>query len=135
MTQFTLALGAFAAKAKLAPVLVQRKVALDLLTELIVRSPVDTGRYRSNHQVGLGVADLTIDDPAEPSGAAALAEGGAVIARAPGDVDIVLSHSLPYAKPIEEGHSQQAPAGVYAVAAAKFRAAFGDAVAEVRGGR
>ncbi len=135
MTNFSLNISAFAEKAKLGVVLVQRKVAFDLLTELHLRSPVDTGRYISNHQVGLGVADLNIDDPPDPTGAKALADGAAIIARAPGDVDIVLSQNLPYAKPIEEGHSQKAPAGVYAVAAAKFRAAFGDAVDEVRGSR
>ena len=34
-----------------------RKIALDLLRKITMKSPVDTGRFRANWMTGIGVAD------------------------------------------------------------------------------
>jgi hypothetical protein len=131
---FTTDIQQYAAKSLTNANAVKQKVGLDLLSEVVVRSPVDTGRFRGNNQVGLGSANLSTDSAVDPSGNSVLQNGSAVIARAKLADDIVISNNLPYAKALENGHSQQAPAGVYGVSVAKFQAIFATAVVSVKGG-
>jgi hypothetical protein len=107
-----------------------RALALTTLSDLQFLSPVDTGRYRSSH-------DLTIDrasdfhpvDPVVPDGekpkyspAAAgsqLAVGDQrlrAVKRLPPRLRIYISTNVVYANALEHGHSMQAPAGVYWIA-------------------
>lgn len=89
-----------------------RKIAIDVFAEVIMRSPVDTGRFRGNWQVAIGSAPsgtLEIDDKA---GTATLS---AVQAKAMGlraGETIFLINNLPYARALEYGLSQQAPGGM-----------------------
>ena len=54
MGQFALQLAEFAKKAGGNADLVVKKVAIDLLARVVMRSPVDTGRFRSNWAVTIG---------------------------------------------------------------------------------
>jgi hypothetical protein len=79
---------------------VVRKVALDLDKEMVARAPVDTGRLRSNMQVGLGEINTDTsrkagDDPIPPA-EATLAKWR------PGQA-IYITNSLPYARVAEYG--------------------------------
>lgn len=132
---FTGDLSRFVLKARGGVMQVQRKVALDLLTMVVERSPVDTGRFRGNHQVALGQANLSTDAAPDPDGGAVLSRGAAAVAAADGERAIVISNNLPYARALEHGHSQQAPVGVYAVSVAAFQALFAAAVARAKNGR
>ena len=84
-------------------------------------SPVDTGRYRSNHVVSVG----------KPNFAYSEGKGGfrgeTVITNIKdGKLPIVyFQNNLPYAEVIENGHSGQAPTGVYQNAANSAVASFG----------
>lgn len=102
---------------------VMRKLAFDALDEIFRRSPVDTGRFRASWRVSLDSADLSVEPPAEegatsalplgaPAAGEALKQFSEIKAEVKRDRTIVISNNLPYAIPIEEGHSQQAPAGV-----------------------
>jgi len=92
---------------------VVRKVALDALRRVVLRSPVDTGRFRANWMVGIGEADTTYnEDDTDPTGAKALAEGERRLELADNPQMVVLSNNVPYAGALEEGHSQQAPIGI-----------------------
>lgn len=90
-----------------------KRVSGDMLQSVIMRSPVDTGQYRGNHRVGINsINTLTNDDKS-----GALERGIGTIAAGAGRGKIVyISNSLPYAVPLENGHSSQAPQGVYALA-------------------
>lgn len=89
-----------------------RKIALDVFAEVIMMSPVDTGRFRGNWQVAIGSipsGTLEIDDKA---GTATLAKAQAeALGLKAGEV-IYLVNNLPYAAALEYGHSQQAPGGM-----------------------
>lgn len=91
--------------------------ALEVLTGVIERSPVRSGRFRGNNSVSVGSPDDSYDEDAtDPTGQATLAQGQAVIAGATTTFDIIyVQNSLPYSEFLEAGNSKQAPAGVYEV--------------------
>lgn len=89
-----------------------RKIALDVFTEVIMMSPVDTGRFRGNWQVAIGTmpsGTLELDDKA---GTAVLAKAQAEALGLKAGQTIFLVNNLPYAEALEFGHSQQAPGGM-----------------------
>ena len=91
-----------------------KKVAGEVLQQVVTRSPVDSGAFRGNHRVGVGSVDTTADksqteNTAIQRGVATIQAGGGI-----GKI-VYISNSLPYATKIEFGHSMQAPNGVYAL--------------------
>lgn len=91
-----------------------KKVAGEMLQQVVTRSPVDSGAFRGNHRVGVGSVDTTADKSQTENNA--LQKGLATIQSGGGLGKIVhISNSLPYATKIEFGHSMQAPNGVYAL--------------------
>lgn len=90
------------------------KVALKTAIEV---SPVDTGLFKSNWQTRIGKGHFRAVYPTaevDPSGERTLAEGLANIEnveREPGDSYYIVN-AAHHAKALEEGWSQQAPAGV-----------------------
>lgn len=98
--------------------LVVRKSVLDLFGRIIRGSPVDTGTYRASHMIAN-------HEPSEDEGVIKIEKGaenpgehgalGKVAAWTwkPGDGDIYIFNNVPYAEPLEQGHSSQAPEGVY----------------------
>lgn len=98
-----------------------RRLALLILSELVIQTPVDTGRARSNWIVGLGgPPDAINEDPYVPgeggstdaaNANAAIAAGTAAVSdREPGQT-IYLSNNAPYIEKLNQGWSAQAPAG------------------------
>ena len=89
-----------------------RKIAIDVFAEVIMMSPVDTGRFRGNWQVAIGTmptGTLEIDDK---SGTATLNKGQAEAMGLKAEQTIFLINNLPYAQALEYGLSQQAPGGM-----------------------
>lgn len=91
-----------------------RIISMALLTEVVTRSPVDTGRFRANNQVSLGAPDYASTESTDASGAQTIQQGSAVIAQGMPYSVIFIQNNLPYAESLENGHSKQAPTGVYA---------------------
>lgn len=129
---FGLDIARFVEKAKAAPEQVVRKVGLDLASRVVLRSPVDTGRFRANWNVAFGRVD-TLTTPSTDK------TGGKTIERVrvqlngwtPGQ-DIYLTNSLPYAIPLEYGWSKkQAPNGMVRITVAEFQTFVNAAVAEL----
>lgn len=92
-----------------------RIISMALLAEVVQRSPVDTGRFRANNQVSIGSADYSQLSTTDQSGSATIQQGSAVIAQGKPYSVIYIQNNLAYAEALENGHSQQAPTGVYAV--------------------
>lgn len=97
-----------------------RAIALQSLTTVSFATPVDTGRARSNWQVGIGKANLdTIDSFAEDTGNSdangaiatqmAVAKGNTLIGQYKGKGDLFISNNLDYIQGLDEGKSPQAP--------------------------
>jgi len=131
--QFNANISKFVKLTKIKPDLVVRKVAFDCYTAVIALSPVDTGRFRNNWQIGLGSVNGTItdeggiyaagantSDPHEPLSEAPTgavdATKLALLNKAKFGMIINISNNLPYAVALENGTSKQAPAGVLKVA-------------------
>ncbi|WP_241622691.1 HK97 gp10 family phage protein [Rosenbergiella australiborealis] len=91
-----------------------RIISMAMLTEIVTRSPVDTGRFRANNQVSIGSPDYSELATVDTSGATTIQQGSAVIAKGKPFSVIYIQNNLPYAEPLENGHSKQAPTGVYA---------------------
>ena len=89
-----------------------RKIAFGLLSNFVVASPVDTGRFRGNWQVGLGSRPEGTYDVQEQE---PVAREGVKLKAAGVGMTIYIANNLPYALPLEYGHSQQAPRGIVRV--------------------
>jgi hypothetical protein len=112
--------------------LAARKLSLEVFSKVILRSPVDTGRFRGNWQVAIGsVPDGTIELD-DASGTATVSKAQATTARMKAGDVIYLANNLPYAMKLEEGgypdgpkvengRSSQAPNGMVALTAQEFQ--------------
>lgn len=134
---FTASLHAFAQKAPEKVAIVVRKVSLDLLTATVMRTPVGNpdlwknktppkgyvgGRLRANWNVSLAAPDTTTTDAIDKTGGETIDRGSQAIAKADGVQDVFIANSLPYALPIEYGHSGvQAPEGMVRITVAEFQ--------------
>tara|TARA_R110000796_G_scaffold19198_4_gene57529 strand:+ start:1120 stop:1530 length:411 start_codon:yes stop_codon:yes gene_type:complete len=101
---------------------VGRKVALEMFKRVIYKTPVDTGRARANWQVTIGSqasGTVEIDDK---SGGATMSKATAASAGFKAGDTIYLTNNLPYIRKLEEGSSQQAPAGMVALTVQEFAA-------------
>jgi len=94
-----------------------RKVSAEMLQQVIVGSPVDTGAFRGNHRISVNSPDSTYDlSTADKGGSATQQKGNQKILQAKlGDL-VYVQNNLPYAVALENGHSQQRPLGIYSVA-------------------
>lgn len=101
-----------------------RATALQALSGVIERSPVDTGAFRGNNSVSVGQPDRGYDlDSQDRSGSEALGNGMRIIGRVTKAFDVIyIQNNLPYAEQLENGSSTQAPAGVYAITFDNLRA-------------
>lgn len=92
-------------------------LAIQLSTEIVRRTPVDTGRARANWFLSEGTPriETTSSTSAQSFSASALT----------GRNPIYITNSLPYIVPLEYGHSKQAPAGMVRTAIAMVMARFG----------
>lgn len=118
----------------------QKKIALDLLSSIIFRTPVGNpdiwkpqslppppgyvgGRARGNWQVGLNATNNQFDDNSiDPNGAPTLLDGQTTIFRATGFGVIWIFNNVPYITALEDGHSTQAPHGMVTLALAEAEA-------------
>lgn len=148
---FELDIQKFVDKAKGNTTLVVRKIALDLFKRVIQKSPVDTGRFKSNWQVSInsipaGTIGLAEDISHTRGGrerkrgaeARGTFAGNFALAKATttalqfktGEV-IYLVNNLEYARALEYGHSKQAPAGMVRLTLAEFPQVVAKAANEV----
>ena len=103
-----------------------RKISLEIFSRVILKSPVDTGRFRGNWQVAIGSipsGTLELDDK---TGTATVSKADAKLFSAKAGDTIYLANNLPYAVRLEEGYSQQAPAGMVALTVQEFAAIVGE---------
>lgn len=126
--------------------LVHRKVALDLFSRIIMRTPVDTGRARGNWQVAMDkipTGTLEREDPGQVNqggvgASVAKTQAEQTVLSAPFITSIVLANNLPYIAVLEYGRedgtpgSRQAPAGMVRVTVTEFEQLVRKAGGEVR---
>lgn len=103
-------------------------VGLTAIRGVVLKSPVDTGRFKGNWNLGVGEADESINlNQFDKS-------GGETITRADGSLQayaafenfpvIHITNNLPYAGRLEDGYSGQAPGGMVGLTVAEIEAQF-----------
>lgn len=92
-----------------------RVIALAMLNEIVLRSPVDTGRFRGNNIVSVGAPVYTNSANVDPSGSETIQQGVRATTGLEPFTQVFIQNNLPYATALEDGHSQQAPGGIFAV--------------------
>ena len=99
----------------------QRGMAITLLNNIQLLSPVDTGRFRSNTIVSFGSPDYRYTENTGGMGEAFSAINGLT----PTELPVIhVQNNLPYSQRIEEGWSGQAPQGVYKLSFESMVAAY-----------
>ena len=123
MSTFSVDMRKFAEKAGQNAETVIKKICLDMMSDIILKTPVDTGRARANWQASLDApASGTVNFEADKGSGAmapnesnasrrAIAAGMSATENAAGRV-FWLSNNLPYIERLEYGHSKQAPRGM-----------------------
>ena len=128
MGSFTDQLRAFTNKADRRVDQVVRGVVYRCGARLVITSPVASGRFRSNWYYGLNTPDTrtttrtNVREVNEIDGMPLKAAGH----------NHFITNSLPYAIPLERGHSKQAPNGMARLTVIAFPKIVAEAVAEAR---
>lgn len=113
-----------------------KKIVIDFFSDVIAKSPVDTGRFRGNWQCGInsrpaGTVNTLDKTPAGSAGGNTVAQMAVKVAASHGAKEYWLVNNLPYAGVLEYGRangqpgSQQAPAGMVRISLAAFNAKYG----------
>lgn len=92
-----------------------KKIVGETLQQVIVRSPVMDGEFRASHKVTLDSPQNSYEKGFDLSGGATLAEGLKVASTAKIGGLVYIQTLSPYGTRLENGWSQQAPNGVYAL--------------------
>ena len=99
-----------------------RRMAQNSFSEIILMSPVDTGRFRGNWLAGIGTYPVGTTEEVDPSGQATIEKASAVVATFEVGQNIHLVNNLPYAHRLEYGWSSKAPGGMVRLTAKKWQA-------------
>lgn len=92
-----------------------RKVSAEMLQQVITRSPVMDGEYRASHKVTLDSPQNAYEKGFDLSGNETLNQGLKVASTAKIGGLVYIQTLSPYGTRLENGWSQQAPNGVYAL--------------------
>lgn len=125
---FGLQLAEFAEKANAAINASVREVAIEIGNSLIRMSPVDTGRFRANWHASLDFIEPYTFDDLDPSGRETIESLVAAFNDFRPGQQIYIVNNLPYAIPLEYGHSAQAPGGMVRITLARFQQIVDEAI-------
>lgn len=103
------------------PEKVVRGTLIDLAQKVIVRSPVDTGRFRNNWNSSINTPNSATTTTADASGSKAKSQAVNTIKKMDMGSTFYMTNNLPYAKRLEFGYSDQAPNGMVRITVAEFQ--------------
>jgi hypothetical protein len=109
-----------------------RELMIRLGTNVVYRSPVKTGHFRGNWQLGIGVAPTSELKVTDAAGSETVSKITAAIPEDAGGKVYYLRNNVPYGPRLEEGWSAQAPAGIVGLAVAEFQTYVDEAVRSAR---
>lgn len=110
-----------------------RKLCLELDRSIVLKSPVDTGRFRANWNIGFGSPNTSTTTNTDASGSSAIAKAQAELTGNLSGKKIFVTNSLPYAFRLEyEGWSNQAPQGMVRITIAELNTTIQKVGAEVK---
>ncbi|RKG37881.1 hypothetical protein [Acinetobacter sp. WCHAc060007] len=92
-----------------------KKIVGEVLQQVVIRSPVMDGEFRASHKVTLDSPDTSYKKEYDETGSETLAQGLKIAASAQFGGLVYIQTNSPYGPKLENGHSLQAPNGVYAL--------------------
>lgn len=101
-----------------------RRLILEANNRMIVKSPVDTGRFKGNWNVGNSVIDFSVNESAtsSPYGAGAAYNNQVINMLRINGQTVYITNSLPYSRRLEyDAWSKQAPMGMVRVTVAELK--------------
>lgn len=98
---------------------VTKQIALEGVSGVVKKTPVDTGYARASWYVDLGSLQRESNE-----GRGSLAEAQAKIEQARPFQEIAIANGAEYIRALEQGHSQQAPQGMVDVTVAELRSKY-----------
>lgn len=106
--------------------LVQKKIAMQMLEGVVNMTPVDTGRARGNWMTSVRAPNLSSDvNRYDKGGGQTIQAGMSAIQSLQDFGTIYLTNNLPYIVALEKGHSRQAPVGMVRVSLDRVAMQFG----------
>jgi hypothetical protein len=127
---------------------VVRAAAFQVFSNVIIRSPVDTGRFRANWNVSFGAMDTSTSEKVDKDITSNMERIKTALFQMPVGGVYWLANSLPYAQVLEYGlypnppkggadktsggYSRQAPQGMVRISAREFADSVNRAVAKVK---
>lgn len=142
---FSISLDKFAVKTEQQMKLVCQKIAMEVWSRVIMKSPVGDpskwnaafveagtklgwfdanyvgGRFRANWGCSIGSPYSGTVDTVDKAGGATIAKANMTTMQWNGRGSIFLMNNLPYAIPLERGHSKQAPSGMVRVTVSEMQ--------------
>lgn len=103
---------ALLARSKLKAETAVRKAALDLGSQMVLLSPVDTGRFRGTWVYGNAAMPTDVHETVDKTGESSLGRIREGLATWTPGQTIYMVNNLPYSRRLEHGWSQQAPSGM-----------------------
>lgn len=119
MSDFAIDISRFVKKANGNIDVVVRKITFEVFSRVIRKTPVDTGRARGNWIASADRPVLVALDGAK-SEKQALSDAGSVALKQPAGGVVFLANNLPYIQRLENGWSDQAPAGMVGTTLSEF---------------
>jgi hypothetical protein len=98
-----------------------RRLCLDIDRRLVLKSPVDKGRFRANWNIGYGSINTSTSENLDPTGSESIARANVELSGAKAGMQIFITNSLPYAQRLENGWSGQAPFGMVKLTAEELQ--------------
>lgn len=106
----------------------QKKIVLEALRRIVMKTPVDTGRARGNWQVTISSpSEKVMPNTFDKGGTETIQKALTVIEAIPPYSVVWISNNVNYITFLEEGSSQQAPSGMVALTVEELRQMFKDA--------
>lgn len=98
-----------------------RGVGLSMLSRVVMRTPVDTGRLKGNWQAEINAPSSGSSDEEDSAGGKTINKGYGKMKPAKFGDSIYIVNNLPYAQAIEDGHGKKnKPGGMVKVSVQEF---------------
>lgn len=107
-----------------------RDVVMSMAGVIVRLSPVDTGNFKGAWRLSIDGYDTTVPETPDKQGGEVLARMLAEVGNLTFGQAAYLQNNLPYAVPLEFGHSTQAPSGIIRIAQAQFQQLLQQAIRE-----
>jgi hypothetical protein len=107
-----------------------RDVVMSMAGVIVRLSPVDTGKFKGAWRLSIDGYDTAVPETPDKQGSEVLAKMLTDIGNLTFGQAAYLQNNLPYAVPLEFGHSQQAPSGIVRIAQAQFQQLVQQAIRE-----